>query len=120
MCITNDSSGVMSSNFRRGLADQIHEFTMDYMGVWHRTLVMVLYDSTMLNFSGSRSATVNELYMDKGRNDGYKRLYITDSWGNMWECSVPPRDVCPRNVNPSGVTWSGGAIPRVFPSIIGD
>lgn len=91
--------------FSRSRADEIHEYTYNKdRRKWQRTYKIQLFEEGMREGTLQNRALFGafcDLCMTNGRNekitidgqqvDKYQRLYIADSWGNLWECSIPPR-----------------------------
>lgn len=102
----NLSMGEVGGEYSEENADEIHEYTFNKnankgKGKWQKTWDVKLFDSSIPRTRISGWWNTVDLCMINGRNekvivngteiDKYQRLYIVDSWGNMWECSIPPR-----------------------------
>lgn len=87
-------------------ADKIIEYTFKNNN-WYKTWEVKLFEEGMKTYTmPGFSPAISELCMINGRNekitdengntvDEYQRLYVVDSWGNMWECSILPRKLRP-------------------------
>lgn len=98
--------GAQGAVYSEENADEIHEYTYNKdKRKWQQTWTSKLFDSSIPQTKIEGWANTVEMCMINGRNekvvvngeqvDMYQRLYIIDSWGNMWECSIPPRKLRP-------------------------
>ena len=58
------------------------------------------------------------VFQTNEKNSDELQQFISDSYGNVWECSVPPRAIRPENITTLDIPTESKK--RNAPSIIGD